>query len=66
MTRGARFIESLNERVVSLARTYTHRWHPGEFIVWDNRCLMHKADSYDTAREPRVIRRCTVLGEIPA
>jgi hypothetical protein len=26
---------------------------------------MHKAESYDTAREARVIRRCTVLGEVP-
>lgn len=60
-----RFIDTLNERFVSLARTYTHRWRPREFIVWDNRCLMHKAGSYDTAREPRVIRRCTVLGEVP-
>lgn len=61
-----RFIDALNERVVSLARTYTHHWRPRDFMVWDNRCLMHKAGSYDTAREPRVIRRCTVLGEVPA
>ncbi|MBI3707327.1 MAG: TauD/TfdA family dioxygenase [Proteobacteria bacterium] len=62
---GRAFIEALNERIVALARIYTHRWRPGDFMVWDNRCLMHKAESYDTAREPRVIRRCTVLGEVP-
>jgi len=61
-----RFIDALNDRIVGLARTYTHRWRPRDFMVWDNRCLLHKAGSYDTAREPRVIRRCTVLGEIPA
>ena len=61
-----RFIDALNERIVSLARTYTHHWRPRDFMVWDNRCLLHKAGSYDTAREPRVIRRCTVLGEVPA
>jgi len=32
-------------------------------MLWDNRCLLHKAGSYDTANEPRVIRRCTVLGD---
>jgi taurine dioxygenase len=63
---GRRFIDALNDRMVSLARTYTHRWRPREFIVWDNRCLLHRAGSYDTAREPRVIRRCTVIGEVPA
>jgi taurine dioxygenase len=61
-----RFIDTLNERLVSLARIYTHRWRPREFIVWDNRCLLHKAGSYDTVREPRVIRRCTVIGDVPA
>ncbi len=62
---GRDFIEALNRRTVALARIYIHRWRPGDFMVWDNRCLMHKAESYDTAREPRVIRRCTVLGQVP-
>jgi taurine dioxygenase len=55
---GRAFVDALNERIVAAARIYTHRWRPGDFIVWDNRCLLH--------REPRVIRRCTVLGEVPA
>ena len=62
---GRRFIDALNERIVAAARTYTHRWRPGDFMVWDNRCLLHKAESYDTAHEPRVVRRCTILGEAP-
>jgi taurine dioxygenase len=62
---GRDFIEALNERIIALARIYTHRWQPGDLMVWDNRCLMHKAGSYDTAREARVIRRCTVLGDVP-
>ena len=62
---GRAFIDALNERIIATSRIYTHRWRPGDFMVWDNRCLMHKAESYDTAREPRVIRRCTVLGVVP-
>lgn len=57
------FIDQLNERIVEVARVYWHKWRPGDLMVWDNRCLMHKAGSYDTASEPRVIRRCTVLGD---
>ena len=45
--------------------TYEHRWQPGELIVWDNRCLMHRATEYDPAAQRRVVRRCTVLGEAP-
>ncbi len=63
---GRDFIERLNKRIVDLARVYIHRWLQGDFMVWDNRCLLHKAESYDTAREARVVRRCTVLGEVPA
>jgi alpha-ketoglutarate-dependent taurine dioxygenase len=63
---GRAFIDAVNERIVELARIYTHRWRAGDFMVWDNRCLLHRAEGYDTAREPRVIRRCTVIGEVPA
>jgi taurine dioxygenase len=63
---GRAFIEALNERIVALARRYRHAWRPGDFMLWDNRCVLHKAESYDTAQEPRVIRRCTVLGGVPA
>ncbi|MGH8676936.1 MAG: TauD/TfdA family dioxygenase [Burkholderiales bacterium] len=34
-------------------------------MVWDNRCLLHRATPYDPARDRRVVRRCTVLGEMP-
>jgi alpha-ketoglutarate-dependent taurine dioxygenase len=37
-----------------------------DFIIGDNRCQLHKAESYDLAHEIRVIRRCTMLGEVSA
>ena len=60
---GRKLVDRLNERIVELAHVYVHQWRPRDLMVWDNRCLLHKAQSYDTAREPRVIRRCTVLGD---
>jgi alpha-ketoglutarate-dependent 2,4-dichlorophenoxyacetate dioxygenase len=63
---GRALIDALNERIVAAARSYRHRWRPGDFMLWDNRCLLHRAESYDTRHEPRVIRRCTVLGEVPS
>jgi taurine dioxygenase len=62
---GRLLIDALNDRAVAIGRTYFHAWRPGDLMVWDNRCLQHKAGSYDTATEPRVIRRCTVLGDLP-
>ena len=46
--------------------TYEHRWKTGQLLVWDNRCVLHRATAYDAATQGRVIRRCTVLGEVPA
>ena len=62
---GRMLIEELNALAVHADLTYEHRWQPHELIVWDNRCLMHRATPYDPSTERRVVRRCTVLGEEP-
>jgi len=63
---GRSFIETLNARIVRPELVYSHRWQPRDFVIWDNRCTLHRALEYDTAQAARVIRRCTVLGEVPA
>jgi taurine dioxygenase len=65
-TEGRALIEELNALAIHPELTYEHHWKPGELIVWDNRCLMHRATPYDPFTQRRVVRRCTVLGEIPA
>jgi taurine dioxygenase len=62
---GRALIEELNARAVHPDLTYEHRWTPKELIVWDNRCVMHRATPYDPLTQGRVVRRCTVLGEVP-
>ncbi len=62
---GRALIEELNALAVHPDLTYAHRWSPGQLILWDNRCLMHRATEYDASKQRRVIRRCTVLGEVP-
>jgi taurine dioxygenase len=62
---GRALIEELNRLAVHADLTYEHRWKAGELLVWDNRCVMHRATAYDAATQGRVIRRCTVLGEVP-
>jgi len=62
---GRALIEELNALAVHADLTYEHRWTPRELILWDNRCVMHRATAYDPATQGRVIRRCTVLGEVP-
>jgi len=63
---GRALIDELNALAPHPDLTYEHRWQPGQLLVWDNRCTMHRATPYDPVTEGRVIRRCTVLGEVPA
>jgi alpha-ketoglutarate-dependent 2,4-dichlorophenoxyacetate dioxygenase len=62
---GRALIDELNTLAVHPDLTYKHKWQVGQMIVRDNRCLMHRATTYDSATQSRVIRRRTVLGQIP-
>lgn len=63
---GRQLIDELNRLAIHPDLTWEHRWTPGQLIVWDNRCTMHRATPYDPVTQVRVVRRCTVLGEVPA
>ncbi len=62
---GRDLIEELNGLITPPDRVYSHRWTPRECMVWDNRCLLHRAREFDTASDTRVMRRCTINGDRP-
>jgi taurine dioxygenase len=62
---GRALVEQLNIEAIGPERVLEHAWREGDLMVWDNRCVQHRATSYDTATQRRVIRRCTVVGESP-
>lgn len=37
-----------------------HVWTPGDVIIWDNRCTLHRRDEIDPSHR-RLLRRCQVL-----
>lgn len=39
---------------------YAHKWRPGDMVVWDNRCTMHSATSFERFRYKRDMRRATI------
>ncbi|HWA64220.1 MAG TPA: TauD/TfdA family dioxygenase [Caulobacteraceae bacterium] len=43
-------------------RVHHHAWTPGDVVVWDNRCLMHRACPWDMA-EPRVMHHSRIAGD---
>jgi alpha-ketoglutarate-dependent taurine dioxygenase len=58
--------EALLDDLVAFAcrppRVYTHPWTPGDVVIWDNRCVLHRARPYDH-REARVMMHVRVAGE---
>lgn len=45
---------------------YAYQWAPGDVVLWDNRCVMHKATTGVVAvTEPRTIFRTTIMGDKP-
>jgi alpha-ketoglutarate-dependent taurine dioxygenase len=55
-------LDGLLEFAVQPPRTYAHKWQPGDVMMWDNRCILHRACPYDYS-EPRVMRHVRVAGE---
>jgi alpha-ketoglutarate-dependent taurine dioxygenase len=56
------FLDELLEWACQPPRTYRHKWSVGDLVVWDNRCLMHRACPYDM-HEPRHLRGSRISGE---
>ena len=62
---GRALIEEVNAKTTQPQFVYEHRWQPRDLMIWDNRSTLHQAMPYDEAREKRVVRRCTVIGDVP-
>ena len=43
-------------------RVLRHLWQPGDLVIWDNRCVLHRARPYD-ASEPRVMHHMRIAGD---
>jgi taurine dioxygenase len=39
-------------------------WNVGDVVMWDNRCVMHRRDSFDSS-ERRLLHRTQVKGDAP-
>ncbi len=59
---GRALLSELVERATTPDRVYSHKWRPGDTVLWDNRGLLHHITPFDTSR-PREMLRTTVLGQ---
>ena len=42
--------------------TWHNQWQPGDVVLWDNRCTMHRRDAFDPTSR-RILHRTQIKGE---
>ena len=57
-------MEELVDFIAQPQRVYTHRWQPGDVVMWDERVTLHIMVNDTEGR--RELRRVSVLGDRPA
>jgi taurine dioxygenase len=62
---GHRLIDELTEHATQSRFVYRHKWRQGDLVIWDNRCLMHRANGDYPEGARRFMRRIIVMGDVP-
>ena len=61
-TESETLLDELLDWACQPPRVFRHSWQPGDLVVWDNRCLMHRARPYDP-EHPRSLRASRISGD---
>ena len=65
-TAGRALLRELLAHATQRQFVYVHRWRVGDLVMWDNRCLLHRAvANYAVAKYRRVMHRSVVRGTVP-
>ena len=59
-------LDYLLEHSTQMKHEYRHRWEVGDFVMWDNRVLMHKANPDYDMKEKRYLYRLMLQGPRPS
>jgi alpha-ketoglutarate-dependent taurine dioxygenase len=57
-----RLIDGLNDFACQAPRVYHHTWAAGDTVVWDNRCLLHRATPWNM-KQKRLMWHNRIAGE---
>jgi alpha-ketoglutarate-dependent 2,4-dichlorophenoxyacetate dioxygenase len=59
-------IDRLIAEVTRPESVYRHRWRVGDFMIWDNRCVLHRGCGYDAEKYRRRMHQTRVRGHGPS
>ena len=61
-----KLIDELMAHATQNKYEYRHRWRHGDWVMWDNRSVMHQANPDYDMNERRYLYRLMLKGEVPA
>ena len=62
---GIKFLDDLKSFATEPQFAYAHQWRPGDAILWDNRCTMHRASAFPDTNGQRLCYRMQTEGGVP-
>jgi alpha-ketoglutarate-dependent 2,4-dichlorophenoxyacetate dioxygenase len=54
-----KLIDELMAHITAPGQTWLHRWQPGDVVMWDNRCILHRGRPWPNDK-PRYVARTTI------
>ena len=57
-----RLLDDLLAQATEPEYVVSQHWRPGDTVIWDNRCLLHRGRGYDADRWRRRMRQTRVMG----
>jgi taurine dioxygenase len=63
-SESSRLLDGLWAHAVQDRFTWVHRWRPGDLVIWDNRCTMHRRSAFDASAR-RILHRTQTRGTRP-
>lgn len=62
--KSTQVIRLLYKHSIRSRALYRHHWQPGDIVIWDNRCTLHRADHSQVVGD-RILHRGLISGEAP-
>ena len=63
--KGRQLLRDLVAKASKPEFVYVHEWRQYDFVIWDNRCVPHRATPFEANKHRRIMDRTTVAGSGP-
>ena len=65
LEEGRALLEELTTFCTQAKFVYSHAWRVHDLVIWDNRCALHRATTFEKTKYKRKLHRTTIAGTMP-